>query len=138
MTLEEVEHEIGASDWRLKKERYGLVGGSCTHCGEKTFPIRDICPNCGGDDLTDFQFSGKGNVLTYTRTTKHPDFEDFGEITLAIIKLEEGASIVAQIADPTENLQIGSEVKMVTRILKKGGERGIIKYGYKFEEVVTS
>lgn len=32
--------------WRLQKQRYGLVGEVCDHCGEKIFPPRDVCPNC--------------------------------------------------------------------------------------------
>jgi uncharacterized OB-fold protein len=35
--------------WRLKKQRYGLVGGVCPHCEHKIFPPRGVCPNCGGD-----------------------------------------------------------------------------------------
>lgn len=33
--------------WRLKKQRYGLVGEVCPHCDHKIFPPRDVCPNCG-------------------------------------------------------------------------------------------
>lgn len=32
--------------WRLKKQRYGLVGEVCPHCDFKIFPPRDVCPNC--------------------------------------------------------------------------------------------
>ncbi len=35
--------------WRLKKQRYGLVGEVCPHCDHKIFPPRGICPSCGGD-----------------------------------------------------------------------------------------
>ena len=34
--------------WRLKKQRYALVGNQCPVCEEKIFPPRDICPRCGG------------------------------------------------------------------------------------------
>lgn len=33
-------------NWRLQKQRYGLVGEICNYCGEKIFPPRDVCPNC--------------------------------------------------------------------------------------------
>lgn len=32
--------------WRLQKQRYGLVGEICDHCGTKIFPPRDVCPYC--------------------------------------------------------------------------------------------
>ena len=35
--------------WRLKKQRYGLVGEVCPHCDNKIFPPRGVCPNCGGE-----------------------------------------------------------------------------------------
>ena len=39
--------------WRLKQQRYSLVGEICPHCQQKIFPPRDICPNpeCGGGTL---------------------------------------------------------------------------------------
>jgi predicted amidophosphoribosyltransferase len=33
--------------WRLRKQRYSMVGGVCPNCETKTFPAREICPNCG-------------------------------------------------------------------------------------------
>lgn len=40
--------------WRLKQQRYRLVGEICPHCDEKIFPPRDICPNlsCGKNTFT--------------------------------------------------------------------------------------
>jgi uncharacterized OB-fold protein len=39
--------------WRLKQQRYALIGEECPHCGDKIFPPRDICPNldCGRGTL---------------------------------------------------------------------------------------
>jgi uncharacterized OB-fold protein len=53
---------------------------------------------------------------------------------VALIRLEEGPLVTAQLADidPTE-VEIGMPVEMVTRKLRSDGdERGIIVYGYKF------
>lgn len=33
--------------WRLKKQRYALVGSVCPHCSAKLFPPREVCPMCG-------------------------------------------------------------------------------------------
>lgn len=33
--------------WRIRKQRYSMVGGSCPSCGTKMFPSREICPGCG-------------------------------------------------------------------------------------------
>jgi uncharacterized OB-fold protein len=34
-------------DWRLRKQRYLLMGEICLNCGRRLFPPRDICPECG-------------------------------------------------------------------------------------------
>jgi len=33
--------------WRLKQQRYALVGEVCLHCDAKIFPPREVCPQCG-------------------------------------------------------------------------------------------
>ena len=34
--------------WRLKQQRYALVGASCTHCGAPNLAQRPVCLQCGG------------------------------------------------------------------------------------------
>jgi uncharacterized OB-fold protein len=58
--------------WRLKKQRYSLVGEVCPHCEAKIFPPRDICPECGKDAKTTFAFSGRGEVYSYTTVYDAP------------------------------------------------------------------
>lgn len=35
--------------WRMKKQRYALVGELCPNCKTPNFPPRAVCPHCGGD-----------------------------------------------------------------------------------------
>lgn len=52
---------------------------------------------------------------------------------IALIKLDEGPMITAQLTDfGNEKPQIGMKVEMVTRKLHADGEKGLITYGYKF------
>ncbi|MFO3797026.1 MAG: Zn-ribbon domain-containing OB-fold protein, partial [Anaerolineales bacterium] len=53
---------------------------------------------------------------------------------VALIKLEEGPLVTAQLTDVApQEVQIGMPVEMVTRKLRNDGdERGLILYGYKF------
>jgi len=48
--------------WRLKKQRYGLVGEVCPHCDYKIFPPRGICPNCGGEIKETHELSARTAV----------------------------------------------------------------------------
>ncbi len=35
--------------WRLKAQRYRMVGNVCPTCGQVFFPPRPICPNCAAE-----------------------------------------------------------------------------------------
>lgn len=37
--------------WRLRKQRYGLVGEVCPRCDAKIFPPKPVCPECGGEGI---------------------------------------------------------------------------------------
>jgi uncharacterized protein len=120
--------------WRLKKQRYSLVGEVCPHCEVKIFPPRDICPDCGEDARTLYQFSGKGEVYSFTRVNQAPaGHEANAPYTVAVIQLEEGPLVTAQLTDVGENeVSIGLPVEMVTRKLRADGDQGMLVYGYKF------
>ena len=120
--------------WRLQQQRYALVGEVCPHCEEKIFPPRDVCPNCAEEAKTPYAFSGKGEVYSYTTVYDAPEgYEENTPYTVAIVKLEEGPLVTAQLTDVDNGkVSIGTPVEMVTRKLREDGERGMLVYGYKF------
>ncbi len=126
--------------WRLRKQRYALVGEICPHCEAKLFPPRDVCPECGGEARTPYQFSGRGEVYSYTTIFEPPaGYEESAPYTVALVKLEEGPIVTAQLTDLGDQpVKIGAPVEMVTRRLRQDGdERGMIVYGYKFRPVMS-
>ena len=127
--------------WRLKHQRYQLVGEICPHCEAKIFPPRDICPECGDEAKTLYNFSGRGEVYSYTTVYDAPaGFEEQAPYTVALVKLEEGPLVTAQLTDTSEaEVQIGTPVEMVTRRLRSDGdERGMLVYGYKFRPALAA
>jgi uncharacterized OB-fold protein len=127
--------------WRLRKQRYALVGEVCPHCNAKLFPPRDVCPECGQEARTPYQFSGRGEVYSYTTIYDPPaGYEENAPYTVALVKLEEGPIVTAQLTDlGDEPVKIGAPVEMVTRKLREDGdERGMIIYGYKFRPAVRA
>lgn len=127
--------------WRLQKQRYALVGEVCDHCDAKLFPPRDICPECGEEAKTLFQFSGKGEVYSYTTVYDAPQgYAEQAPYTLAMVKLEEGPLVTAQLTDMGESQpSVGMPVEMVTRLLRSAtDERGMLVYGYKFRPAVAA
>ena len=129
-----------SSHWRLRSQRYGMVGEVCPHCEHKIFPPRDICPECGQDARTHFHFSGRGKLYSYTTLYDAPaGHEEQAPYTVALVELEEGPLVTAQITDLGEDeLEIGMPVEMVTRKLRSEGERGILVYGYKFRPLLQT
>lgn len=135
------ENEVGARDWRLKKQRYNLVGEICRHCETKIFPPRDVCPNCGDEAKELYTFSGNGEIYSYTTIYEAPaGYESNAPYTIALVKLEEGPIVTAQLTDiGDEHIDIGTPVEMVTRMQRDDPEKkGIIVYGYKFRPRLSS
>jgi uncharacterized OB-fold protein len=125
--------------WRMKNQRYALVGEVCPHCDAKIFPPRDICPHCGQDAKTKFTFSGRGEVYSFTTISDAPaGYEENAPYTVALVKLNEGPVVTAQLTDlGAQPVEIGMPVEMVTRKIRSdGNERGILVYGYKFRPVM--
>lgn len=88
---------------------------------------------------TAFQFSGKGILYSYTIVQDAPaGFEEQAPYVLAMIALDEGAMVTAQLTDldPAQPPEIGMRVEMVTRKLRTEGREGVIQYGYKFRRII--
>jgi uncharacterized protein len=124
--------------WRLQKQRYGLVGEVCPNCNVKLFPPRDVCLECEAPAKELYTFTGLGEVYSYTTIYDAPaGFEQYAPYTVALVKLEEGPLVTAQLTDvDTNEVHIGMPVEMVTRKLRSDGAEGMIVYGYKFRPQV--
>jgi len=126
------------NNWRLREQRYRLVGEICNKCGARIFPPRDVCPECETVGQREVAFSGQGEVYSYS-TVHHPPrgFEEFVPYTVALVRLEEGPMVTAQLTDvDADDVEIGMPVEMVTRRMQSSGEEGAIVYGYKFRPAV--
>ncbi len=85
-----------------------------------------------------FAFAGTGEIYTYTIVQEAPEgYDDQAPYVVALVKLDEGPMITAQITDLDDQpLEIGDRVEMVTRKLTTEGKRGVIIYGYKFRKIL--
>jgi len=124
-----------AITWRRLPERYRLSGSKCENCGTNYFPTRKLCPKCRRKGkLATRQFSGKGTVYSFSELSSGPaGFELEVPYVLAIVELEEGPRITAQIVGISEkDVKIGDCVEMIFRKIVEDSEEGLIHYGYKF------
>ncbi len=126
--------------WRLRQQRYSLVGEVCPHCQVKIFPPRDVCPDCGQEARTAYAFSGRGEVYSFTTVYTPPaGYEETAPYTVALVRLAEGPLVTAQLTDLGDQaVEIGMPVEMVTRRLRSDGERGMLVYGYKFRPLLAA
>jgi uncharacterized OB-fold protein len=123
-----------AKHWRLKSQRYTLVGEECDNCGTKLFPPRDVCVECAAPAKELYTFTGLGEIYSYTTIYDAPaGFESYAPYTVALVKLDEGPLVTAQLTDCDEHeIGVGTTVEMVTRKIRADGDEGTIVYGYKF------
>jgi uncharacterized OB-fold protein len=124
--------------WREIPQRYNLIGNQCEVCKKVYFPPRESCPFCRRKSIgkmKDIKFSGNGTVVTYTIIHEAPeDFEGQAPYPMAIIQLDEGPKLTAQIVDcKPEDVKIGMRVKSTFRKIQEDGYIGAIYYGYKFK-----
>jgi len=123
--------------WRKIPQRYNLVGTQCETCGRYYFPPRTFCPDCRRDGkIVEYRFPGTGKVVTYTvirSASEH--FENTTPYVLAIIQLDEGPRLTAQVVARPEEVIVGTRVRSVFRRIMADGDSGVIHYGTKFVPV---
>lgn len=86
-----------------------------------------------------YQFAGTGTIYSFTTLQEPPiGFDEQAPYVLALVKLDEGVLVTAQLTDLGGNsVSIGDRVEMVTRKLTTDGSRGMIVYGYKFRPLLS-
>jgi uncharacterized protein len=83
--------------------------------------------------------SGRGEIYSFSTMYNAPrGYEEQKPYTIALIKLDDGPMVTAQLTDIEPNeLKIGLRVEMVTRKLREDGPEGQIIYGYKFRPLLS-
>lgn len=126
--------------WRENPSRYNLIGVRCGSCGKMFFPPRSVCPDCHRKSIGKMEkvrLKGEGEVYSFSVVHDAPSqFEIIKPYVMAMIKLDEGIMISAQVIDcePSE-VDIGMRVRSTMRRLGDEGPGGVIHYGYKFAPV---
>ncbi len=120
--------------WRKIPQRYNLIGTHCRTCGRYFFPPRTLCPDCRrAGEIEEYRFKGTGSVVTYTVIRSASDqFEQQTPYVLAIVQLDEGPRLTAQIVTPVDEIRTGMRVRPVFRKIAVEGDSGVIHYGTKY------
>lgn len=122
--------------WRSIPQRLRLEGCRCTACGHVHFPPVAACHRCGAA-VAPCWLSGRGRIHAVTYIAGPGAPPEFGPLArarggyyVAIVELEEGPRITAQLAGFEERPAIGAPVRAVVRRLYE--EEGVVRYGFKF------
>ncbi len=120
-------------------QRYALVGAKCRACGAVNLPRGGNCLKCGGVlEYDSVKLSGRGTIYSFTTVARGGSPPEFsvqqtlvGSYSVAVVELDEGPRIVAQMADcKPEELRIGLPVEATFRRIYE--DDGMIRYGIKF------
>jgi uncharacterized OB-fold protein len=124
--------------WREIPQRYNLIGNKCSSCNKTFFPPKEACPFCRRKSIgkmKDLILKGYGEIITYSIIyTSTENFQNQVPYIIAIIRLDEGPNITAQIVDcEISDVKIGMRVEKSFRKIQEDGYTGAIYYGYKFK-----
>lgn len=87
----------------------------CDACGFVIWYPRELCPECGANQVTWFEASGRGAIYSFTVTRKgQGSWRDASPYVFAIVELEEGPRVMTNVVDcDPEGLAIGDAVEVV-------------------------
>lgn len=96
----------------LKKGK--LMGTKCKKCGAKYLPPRADC-KCGSSEVEWYEAPTRGKLFCYTLVTFPPEsMIKYAPYILAVVELEDGSRLLAQITDVSPKiLQVGLSVQVV-------------------------
>ncbi len=110
-----------------------LHGKKCRECGTVMTLDIQTCPHCRtAEEFEDIKLSKRGKIVTYSQEYYYPTPEP--PVTMAVVDLEGGGRILAQMTDSTaDEVKVDMPVEMTFRKLHEGG--GFINYSWKCRPV---
>ncbi len=99
--------------WSEARERR-LTFQECEDCSRAVFYPRRHCPWCGSSCLRSQTSAGLGRVYSYTIVRAHPSEYFAGRVpyAVAIVSLDEGFRMIAEVTGDADLLQIGAQVSL--------------------------
>ncbi len=101
--------------WNAAREQKLLIR-KCKACGELHFMPRYLCPNCWSDQLEWIESKGSGSVHSFTIIRRAPltSFAALGPYVVALIELDEGPRMVANVlGDDALAVKIDDKVQVI-------------------------
>jgi uncharacterized OB-fold protein len=111
-----------------------LAGSRCSTCGETSFGVKDVCPNCGQATLKSMALSAHGVLWSFTVVRHRPpgDYrgpDPFAPFGLGLVELPDGVRVLSPIECRLEELRIGMELRF-RPYLRHDQERDIVVFAF--------
>jgi uncharacterized OB-fold protein len=109
--------------WDAINERT-LVIQRCVDCDVFIMYPKRLCPSCLGENMEWVPSEGAGEVYTYTHQVAGPPsgFEDQVPYTIAVVKLDEGVQLMANLIGVKDgDVDCGSRVELTFIESQDGG-----------------
>ncbi|MFG5778184.1 Zn-ribbon domain-containing OB-fold protein [Comamonas sp. J-3] len=106
--------DITAAYWQAAQQEKLLLQ-HCQQCQNWQFFPRAFCCHCGSEDLSWQASAGKGKIYTFTinRRATHAFFKERLPYAVAMVELEEGPCMMANIIDSDlSRIAIGAKVQV--------------------------
>jgi 3-hydroxy-3-methylglutaryl CoA synthase len=114
---------------REENQNIKMHGKRCGKCGTIQTLDLNVCPHCKSrENFTDQKLSKRGVINTFTQEYYYPTPEP--PVTMAVIDLESGGRVLAQMTDSDpKSVEIGMNVELTFRRLHQGAD--FINYCWK-------
>ena len=98
----------------LATKNHELTYQVCNWCGGLVFYPRSHCTHCLSAELTVKTSQGAGAIYTFTVIRQHGDpfFRQQLPYVVALVDLDEGFRIFAEVATDTETVRVGARVSL--------------------------
>ncbi|QSG06578.1 Zn-ribbon domain-containing OB-fold protein [Halapricum desulfuricans] len=80
--------------------------------GHQSMPPRQVCPECGSDDLEEVEIPTSGELLSYNVTyVPTPDFSDDVPFVLGVAEFDD-VRLTGRVQADAEDVEVGSAVEV--------------------------
>ena len=108
-----------------------LIGGQCTACQARSYPLRLFCAACRDGEIEQTHLSSRGTVYTFTVVRQAPTGVAVPYV-LAYVDLDDGVRVMTQVkVSDLAEIEIGLPVTLTERAMGRA-EDGTELIGYQF------
>jgi benzoylsuccinyl-CoA thiolase BbsA subunit len=126
-----VEYFPTSKPWRMDGERLHLQGMSCSQCGTKAFPLREVCSACGSDQVGPVELAATGKLYSFSEVHVAP--KGFAvPYVVAYVDLDDGVRLFGQVEGPADKLALDQRVAVVSGTIRTRND-GTPVVSYKFK-----